>query len=245
MVKVITNSQGKVYTAGGKALISVGGAPSGTISITENGTYDVTDYASANVNVSGGGEFQLTRVKDDTNTEIGTHFMDFTDGNGQKYKVVCLDAQYRKTSTVWCSSTNTVTNMPLYGDLKTSNVWEAKETATQNTQLILDFCSANGYTSTACTHCRSKSFVINNTTYYGQLPNIIEVIHLAEHYNQFDALDTSASSHSSTNFSSSRSIWSSSQYSNYYGRYLSNNCNAGSTLKTDSYFTCPVLEIPY
>lgn len=217
MTKVQVNSQGKVYVANGKALL----APE-----------------------SGGGEFQLTRIKDDTNTEIGTAFMEFEDGNGNKYTVVCLDAQYRNSSTQWCSDTSTVTNMPIYSS--SLNAWwydNAKETATQNTQLILDYCSAGGYTSSSCSHCRSQSFTINGTTYYGQLPNMREVFDMWRHRVQIEQMDTSASSHSLTNFSLPRNIWSSSQL-NSYGWYLVSTGNVNNYYKTSKYFACPVLEIP-
>jgi len=210
-------------------------------------TGNITTYATAIANIpTGGGEFQLTRFKDDTNTEIGTYFCNFTDGSGNTYKVILLDAQYRNDSTQWCSNSSTaVTNMPLYSNLKSSNVWEAGETATQNTQLILDFCTAGGYTSTACSHCRSKSFTVGGVTYYGQLPNLLEVSYIARNYNSFDAMDTSASSQSSLNFSSALAIWSSSQYNSGNGWFLSSNNGVTTGYKTiNYYFACPVLEIP-
>ena len=193
---------------------------------------------------SGTSDVPLTRVTDDNNNEIGTWFMNFLDGNGNLYKVVLLDAQYRNSSTQWCSDTNKVTNMPSYSSISASNVWEAKETATQNTQMILNYCNIGGYTSTACSHCRSKSFTIGGVTYYGQLPNILEETYLAKHYHEFDSMDTSAGSNPSTSFRSARSMWASSQGGTTTGWYVSGMCTVISGSKSNNNFACPVLEIP-
>lgn len=223
MTKVQVNNQGKVYVANGKALIVTEGSGG-------SGTTDVP----------------LTRISDDNGNEIGTWYMNFEDANGNVFKVIILDAQYRNGSAQWCSDNkNTVTNMPIYNS--SYNLWyydNAMETATQNTQLILDYCSAGGYDSSACTHCRSKSFTINGTTYYGQLPNMREVFDMWHQRVQIEQMDTSASSNRNTNFSSARYIWSSSQYSSSLGWYLSSGGYVTTYNKTAYNLACPVLEIP-
>lgn len=192
------------------------------------------------------GKYQLLdRITDDLNNEIGTVSGFFTDGNDVEYAVVCLDAQYRNDSTQWCSNSSSVTNLPAYTN-NVSSWWynNAHETATENTQLILDYCSAEGYTSTACSHCRSLSFTIDGTTYYGQLPNMRELFDIWVNRADIETLDTSASTSTSTNFSTSRDIWSSTQQgvNNSYALKYTGGVNPST--KNSSYLTCPVLELP-
>lgn len=212
MVKVQTNSQGKVYTSNGKALLSS----------------------------SSSGKYQLLeRIKDDNNVEIGTVSGFFIDTNNVEYAVVCLDAQYRLASATYSTTQTAVTNMPLYNSLVTANMWESKVTATTNTSLILASVS-----SPACTHCRSKSFLIDGIRYYGQLPNMKELSDIISNYNAIEQLDTSASSYSSTNFSTVRGCWSTNQYSAANAFRNTGVGAVSSASKTTNLFVCPVLEIP-
>lgn len=238
----ITRIEGNISAA-----YTAADAKGATMPATENSDNLATCIASI---PSGGGtpsgttDVPLTRVTDDNNNEIGTWFCNFEDANGNMYKVVLLDAQYRNASAMWCTNASGVTDMAIYQDLKNSNVWEAKETATANTQLILDYCTASGYTSSACSHCRSQSFTIGGVTYQGQMPNMLELFYIGKHYNEFDVIDSSASTHTSTNFSSSRKIWSSTQYATSTAWTIQTYCNISSNGKNYNTFICPVLEIP-
>ena len=219
MVKIQVNSQGKAYyTSNGKVLLAPEGGSSGKYSLLE-------------------------RISDDSNNEIGTVSGFFTDANDVEYAVVCLDAQYRLAKGTYCSKTGTaVTDLPVY---PTWAIWEAKETATFNTQKILDFCTAQSATSTACTHCRSKSFTIDGTTYYGQLPNIIELVDICKNYTAIQSADTSVSQYSSLGLPiTSDETWSSSQEGSYTGWIVDSDGGMYSNSKISDSFVAPVLEIP-
>lgn len=189
-------------------------------------------------------EVTLSRILDDSNNAIGTWFMNYTDINGLTYKVICLDAKDRLVSGQICSNnSNVITDLQQYN--LWNNCWASeKYTATYNTQKILDFCTTNNYTSSACTHCRSKSYVIDGVTYYGQLPTAFELITLFRFNQDINTMDTTASSYSSTNFSTYRYAWSSTQYDKSYMwmlDYLGRMLNDG---KTVNRLVVPVLEIP-
>ena len=239
----ITAAQGKVadaYTA-----ISNKG---GTLPVTQNLTNMPTAINSI---PSGGstGKYQLLeRIKDDNNNEIGTVCGFFKDTSDNEYAVVCLDAQSRLASAKWTSNTGTVTNLVQYSmngaaiDL-IANTYT--DTATSNCDKILSWCTANSYTSEAVSHCRSKSFVIDGTTYYGQLPNLCELFYICANRAEISNADTSKSSYSSLDIATLASrLWSSSQFNSTNVWYISSNGTVNNTSKTISYFVAPVLEIP-
>lgn len=195
----------------------------------------------APVIVEGGGssgKYQLLqRIKDDSNNEIGTVSGFFTDSNNVEYAVVCLDAQYRISNGIWVSAAGSIPNLPLYND---SSIWTSTDTATFNTQKILDFSN----TSSACNHCRSQSFVIDGTTYYGQLPNLIELTDIFKNRININNLDSTASSYPSVIIPLSTRTWSSNQLSDIYAILVSSNGLPSATYRTNPYLTCPVLELP-
>lgn len=224
------------------AIVAKGVTPSGNI----------TTFATAIGQISGGGstgKYQLLeRVKDDSNNEIGTVSGFFTDANNVEYAVVCLDAQYRLASGTWTSANGAVTNLTEYGmngaavDLITNTY---TDTASDNCNKILDWCTTNNYTSTSVSHCRSKSFVIDETTYYGQLPNLCELFNIIANRTEISNKDTSKSSYPTLDIATlPDKVWSSSQFNEIASWLINNYGYVTNTSKTSKCFVLPILEIP-
>ena len=226
---------------------------SDVLTVTENGTYTATTspisgYSNIVVNVpSGGGNH--TRYKlfdrvyaDSTGDSIGTVCGFYKGSNSVEYAVVCLDATYRLAQGQWAASTGAIPNMPLYGTWNL-NI-NGTETATQNGDLILA-----SKASTAVSHCRSKSFSIGGTTYYGQLPNICELLMiLGTHTILYNMDPTVSSAATNLNFVQNgfpSNAWSSSQSSAYAGWCISSfGIMDPNSSKTTNSLVFPILEIP-
>ena len=200
--------------------------------------------------VSGGapapsGKYQLLqRVTDDNNDEIGTVCCFHTDANNVEYAVVCLDAQHRITNGVFCSDASN--NIPNLEMTTIANGLDSIVTATQNTTAIIDYITANNYTSTAATHCRSKSFVIDGVTYYGQLPTWAEITKMFLYRTSIDSLDPTATQYAACALGGANNTgaWSSTGYGipssigmppQGFSPYLS---------KTTPRIIIPILELP-
>mgnify|MGYP003300765500 CR=1 FL=1 len=213
-------------------------AKGATMPATENSDNLATCISSIPAG-GGSGKYQLLeRIKDDSNNEIGTVSGFFTDANDVEYAVVCLDADKRTTG-AFVSASGEVTNLPLY---ITSDLYSTTETATYNTQTILDYCTAKGYTSTACTRCRNNSFIIDGVTHYGQLPNIVELVDIYRNRVQINLKDTSGGNKIISN---NLTPLSSNQNGSTDAWMLSGTGNIGGYYAiSSSYDVIPVLELP-
>ena len=175
-------------------------------------TGDITTYATAIGNISGGGssgKYQLLqRVEDDNGNEIGTVSGFFTDANDVEYAVVCLDKVYR--------ANRDVGSYDMYGDdgfndeyttllnYSVSNIvyaFSKKDTSTAITDMWYSqhWSSSTDSSNSAILYARSLSFTIDGETYQGQVPNMCELSDIAKNYSELDLLDTSSGSNSLTN----------------------------------------------
>ena len=137
------------------------------------------------------------------------------DENDNEFAVVCLNAEYRLAPSPNDASVNNLIYIPsptgddnrltipgliIYSYTQTpgANEWlETKETATYGTQKIIDHVNnTSGITSPAATHARSKSFVIDGTTYYGQIPNAPEMVKMMFEMTKINSQDPSRTRHS-------------------------------------------------
>jgi len=267
MTKIQVNSQGKAYiSSGGKALLSTGGGSATLITktITQNGTYNASSdnadgYSSVTVNVGGTptptGKYQLfERVKDDRLDDgIGTVCGFFHDANNVEYAVVVLDATFRNKNLKYSSLARAVTDLPVYtgsGDFikLITNVYT--NTATYNCDKLKAWCTSRGETSTALDHCRHYDFIIDNVTYYGQIPNIYELFQIALNHERLGSLDPSEESYSDytlTTFPSGRNIVGSDQGDGEMKcgvLYCPGGVTNWNMSKTTDALVYPVLEIP-
>ena len=185
---------------------------------------------------SGGDKYKVgDRVNDDSNNPVGTVSSIFTDGNGQRYAVVCLDAVNRLASGQYNSGNYETTGIPKYG---TAALWEAPETATTNTTAILTS------SSTACSHCRSKTFSIDGVTYAGQLPNMPELMNIFLNRTLINNNDPTATSYSSLVIPVDKTVWSSTQTSAQTALGITSWGRVDGFEKRANAFVIPVLEIP-
>ena len=131
----------------------------------------------------------LGRVKDDTNKDIGCVVGYHIDANNVKYAVVCLNKEFRSaTQLTWLSAQVSVPGLEGKGAF---SAMQSSVTATSNCDKIM--AMAPDYTSAAVTECRSHSFVIDGTTYYGQLPTLREFFDIIKYFNYLNTNDPSSS----------------------------------------------------
>lgn len=176
-------------------------------------------------------------VYDDSNNLVGTVYGFFVDSsNNTKYAVVLLAPAYHTSGAIVTGGgTTPISGLPQYNQAADGKMSWRGETATSNCDAILAFCSQLSITSPAVSACRALSFVINGTTYYGQLPNYYELMQIVSAANI-------------SGISLDDQIWSSTQQGDYTMWAIS--CASSDAIialdanRFNSSTVLPILEIP-
>ena len=179
-------------------------------------------------------------VQDDYGNSIGTVSGFFGTGNNQ-VAVVCLNSSYRGTGE-YLSGNAIVTGVPTISDLKVLDESINTLTATTNCTYILNFCAANNVSSGAVSHCRSIYITINNTTYYGQLPNVIEMFDIYKNLSTINDNDDTISTYGK--LSTSDTYWTSNQSSTAYSWFFRSSGLGTGSKTSGTYKVAPILELP-
>lgn len=212
-------------------------------------TGDITTYATAIGNISGGGSTGKYQLLDRVEgiiydfEEVGTVIGFFTKNN-QEYAVVCLDAVFRISGTFGTSNAE-IPNLPIYNNIYSSSVWGATETGTENTEIII-----NNYYSPNLNDMYNNSLIrTEDGEYHKVLPNIQEAAMIAKYYAQIENKDTSSGG---IRFNEAKTLWTSNQLSYTAGSTTTytmwtitdKGYANGNLRKNQSAVFCPVLEIP-
>jgi hypothetical protein len=222
-----TSSQiiGQTAEIDGYAPINVAGVTSSIDSniIPENIKKDISILGVTGVYERPGKYKLLESVYDDNDNFVGKVSGFHVDAQGNEYAVVFVTAS--ENTKLFTSGTVSIPNMPLYASWRT---WEAKETATQLTDLIV----SSSYTSPAAELCRSYSFTIDNVTYYGQICNYQEMIDICRNYTAL-GITRINTNYNTSNQRTSALFWAIQVYGNTGGQAP----NTGNSIAV-------VLEIP-
>ena len=177
--------------------------------------------------------------------------------DNMEYAVVCLDSTNRATGqSLFNNYTTKMVGIPTLSLTdNTDTIYSLSQTATENTNAILATATSTGSTSAVANYVRSKSFVIDGNTYYGQIPNAVELLDIYTNRSAINSLDSSGNINNSYSCHSSTQIICGGSGS-IVGRYshvfilpwggLNGNWwdNTATTLNSASIYTIPVLEIP-
>ena len=167
----------------------------------------------------------------------------FTDGNGTKYAVCVLDAQYRKVA--YWSGSFTTTGNPYYNSQ--SGALAATESATANMDTILNLQNLGGYPAFNYAHGLSVEY--NGQTFYGLIPNAAELLMIYNDRYNLDSYDTTLGDYSSNrlatwNITGNNAVWSSTEDSSTYAWQLLNSNDWSNFIKDRNSGVVPIFEIP-